>query len=124
MAQGVLCPVIIESVTPSDPGPEGIVRDMSLTVVRHRISRGLFAVVGTGHARSATATPSFILGDLLPSVSSEERSVVVVCDRHGTLGIFPIDDLEVVLVGGFTPAEAIRDALGRFGEPPAAGPPE
>jgi hypothetical protein len=94
---------------------------MSLTVVRHRVNRGLFAVVGTGHAQSASATPSFFLGDLVPDVKREECSVVVVCDRHGTLGVFAIQDVEVMLVGGVTPSQAVADALERFGEPPAAG---
>lgn len=94
-----------------------------LTLVRHRENRGLFAVVGAGFGMSATARPGFIGGNLFPAEERAERSVVFVCDRHGTLGSFLMEELEIVLVDGVTPAEAIATAMARFGDGPADGGP-
>jgi len=88
------------------------------TIVRHRTTRGLYTVVGTGYGIAESVSPSFFLGTLLPERNSREATVVVVTDRHGTLGSFPIEELEVVQIAGVTPAEALADALRRFGDPP------
>ncbi len=88
-----------------------------ITIVRHRETRGLFIVVGTGFGLAEAVSPSFFGGTLFPERNTKERTVVVVTDRHGTLGSFPIDELEIVQVGGVTPAEAMAYALSRFQDP-------
>ena len=88
---------------------------METTIVRHKTTRGLYALVGTGYAAWAQARDSW-----LSRSDGGKDCIVIACDREGTLGAFMMDDLEVMSVAGVTPREAIADALTRFGDSPPA----
>ena len=88
---------------------------MDTTIVRHKTTRGLYAVVGTGFAAWAHARDSW-----LSRSDGGKDCIVIACDRKGTLGAFKMDELEVMPVAGVTPNEAIADALQRFGDPAPA----
>lgn len=88
----------------------------STTIVRHRGTRGLYALIGGGYAawESRGQGP---LGIDWGAKDGGKATAIMVCDRHGTIGAFPADELEVLSVDGVSPADALAEAVERFGDP-------
>ena len=86
-------------------------KTIATTIVRHKTTGGLYALLGAGYGAWATARD-----DWFGQKDGGKDCVVFACDRHGTIGPFRMDEIEVLSVDGVSPKEAIADALERFGD--------
>lgn len=73
-------------------------------------------VIGAGYAAWESRREGPLGGDWFGK-DGGKATAIVVCDRHGTLGTFPSNELIVVSIDGVPPSEALAQALERFGDP-------
>ncbi|NLL00350.1 MAG: zinc ribbon domain-containing protein [Clostridiales bacterium] len=81
-------------------------------IVRHRDSKKVYALIGTGFGAFKSTRPSLLGGSLLPHEESGEIPVAAVSDRTGVIKWFYTDELEILEVDGVK----IEDLLRTFGE--------
>lgn len=82
------------------------------TIVQHRDTKVVYALIGTGYGAYKATRPSLLGGSLLPYEESGEIPVAAVCDKTGVIKWFYTDELEVLEIDGIK----VEDLLSLYGE--------
>jgi len=72
-------------------------------IVRHKIDKQKYILLGTGYGMAQSSAPSRLLGHISTNHYSKEGRVIVIADKKGKIYWVPAQDLEVVLVDGVSP---------------------